>query len=59
MKTTQAGAIRFPTLYQNFRSADEIAKVINRSRSYVFKALKVGFTEHEWFLLNEAMNRNT
>lgn len=53
MKTRSAGGCRFPKLYQNFKTADEIGKVINRSRSYVFKALKVGFTEREWNLLNE------
>lgn len=49
MKTRNAGGCRFPKLYQNFKTADEIGKVINRSRSYVFKALKVGFTEREMF----------
>ena len=36
-------------------SAEEIAKTINRSRSYVFKAMKEGFTETEWELLNARM----
>lgn len=58
MKTMNPGEIRFPKLYQKFSSADEIAKTINRSRSYVFKALKVGFTEHEWKMLNERINAN-
>ena len=58
MKTTKTGGIRYPKLYQNFRNADEIAKTINRSRSYVFKALKVGFTEHELVMLNERINTN-
>ena len=43
---------------QKFSTAEEIAKTINRSRSYVFKALKVGFTEHEWEMLNERINAN-
>lgn len=58
MKTRHAGTTRFPKLYQNFSSADEIGKTINRSRSYVFKALKVGFTEREMVMLNERINAN-
>lgn len=53
MKTRQAGKNRFPILYQHFRNAEEIGRTINRSRSYVFKAMKVGFTENEWVMLNE------
>lgn len=56
MKTMTPGMTKFPKLYQKFSSADEIAKTINRSRSYVFKALKVGFTEREWVMLNERIN---
>jgi hypothetical protein len=61
MKTTRPGKIAFPILYQNFSSAEEIGRTINRSRSYVFKAMKVGFTDREWELLNEriASNRNS
>ncbi len=58
MKRMNDGTCRFPKLYQNFKTADEIGKVINRSRSYVFKALKVGFTEREWNLLNERIELN-
>lgn len=58
MKTMNPGTAKFPTLYQKFSTAEEIAKTINRSRSYVFKALKVGFTEHEWEMLNERINAN-
>ena len=58
MKTMKAGSCKNPKLYQNFRNADEIGKVINRSRSYVFKALKVGFTEREVVMLNERINAN-
>lgn len=58
MKTQNAGTCRFPKLYQNFKTADEIGKVINRSRAYVFKAMKTGFTENEMFLLNEQIKRN-
>lgn len=57
MKTTNAGQVRFPKLYQNFDSAKEIGQVINRSRAYVFKAMKTGFTENEMFLLNEQIKR--
>lgn len=55
MKTRRPGKLNFPKLYQNFDSAEEIGKTINRSRSYVFKAMKVGFTETEWELLNSKM----
>lgn len=56
MKTTRPGHAKFPVLYRNFGSADEIGRTINRSRSYVFKALKVGFTEREWEMLNAKIN---
>lgn len=56
MKTTRPGQAKFPVLYRNFGSADEIGRTINRSRSYVFKALKVGFTEREWEMLNAKIN---
>jgi len=55
MKTRSAGSVKYPKLYQSFKTADEIGKAINRSRSYVFKALKKGFTEHEWEMLNERL----
>lgn len=55
MKTRRPGKLNFPKLYQKFSSAEEIAKTINRSRSYVFKAMKEGFTETEWELLNARM----
>ena len=58
MKTMNPGTKRFPKLYQNFSSAGEIARTINRSRSYVFKALKVGFTDREWEMLNERIESN-
>jgi len=57
MRTTRAGNIRYPFLYQSFKSADEIGKVINRSRSYVFKALKDGFTEQELVMLKQSIER--
>ena len=56
MKTTRPGQAKFPVLYRNFGSADEIGRTINRSRSYVFKALKDGFTEREWEMLNAKIN---
>lgn len=58
MRTNAPGTMRYPFLYQSFRNADEIGKVINRSRSYVFKALKVGFTEQELSMLNKSIERN-
>lgn len=51
MKTTRYGAVRFPQLYQSFKNSQEIADVINRSRSYVYKALKNGFTHREQEML--------
>lgn len=59
MRTMKAGNIRYPYLYQSFRSANEIGKVINRSRAYVFKALKVGFTEQELSMLKESIERKS
>ena len=47
MKTRQPGQTRYPQLYCQFKTAQEIGKAINRSRSYVFTALKNGFTERE------------
>ena len=55
MKTTRPGNIANPWIYKHFKSADEIARVINRSRSYVFKALKTGFTEREEQMLKERL----
>lgn len=59
MRTMKAGNIRYPYLYQSFRSANEIGKAINRSRAYVFKALKVGFTEQELSMLKESIERKS
>lgn len=53
MKTTRPGTAQFPKLYQHFANAQEIANAINRSRSYVFKALKTGFTEREKEMLEK------
>lgn len=47
MKTTRPGAVKYPRVYQTFASSREIADVINRSPSYVKKALKTGFTARE------------
>ena len=58
MKTMRPGNINNPILYKSFGTAEEIGRVINRSRSYVFKAMKVGFTEREWELLNERIYSN-
>lgn len=49
--------MRFPRVYQAFDSVQEIADVINRSTSYVYKALKEGFTEREWKMLNKYAKR--
>lgn len=57
MKTVNPGHINYPYLYQNFKTASDIGKVINRSRSYVFKALRDGFTEHELEMLNQSIER--
>ena len=56
MKTTRPGA-RFPRIYQAFDSVQEIADTINRSPSYVKKALKEGFTEREKAMLSKAKER--
>ena len=47
MRAMKFGAVRFPALYDAFRDSKEIADVINRSPSYVKKALREGFTERE------------
>lgn len=51
MKCCSPGAVRFPRMYQAFKSVEEVSKVINRSKSYVHKALKEGFTDREWEML--------
>lgn len=57
MKTTRPGSARFPRLYQAFSSSKEIADTINRSPSYVKKALREGFTEREKEMIAKAKNR--
>ena len=57
MKTTRPDSVRFPRLYQVYKNTQEIADVINRSRSYVKKALREGFTEREKLLIGQAKNR--
>jgi len=47
MRATRFGSARFPALYENFKNSQEIADAINRSPSYVKKALREGFTERE------------
>lgn len=59
MRTNNPGSIKYPFLYQTYKSAEEIAKVINRSRSYVFKALRNGFTEQEIKMLEKGIERTT
>ena len=58
MKTMKPGAIRYPVLYQVFGTAEEIGRVINRSRSYVNKALKFGFKEREKQMLIAYVGRS-
>ena len=50
-------AVRFPRMYQAFKSVEEIGRVINRSRSYVHKALRNGFTDREWEMLEKYSKR--
>lgn len=57
MKTTRPGAVRFPRMYQVFDTSEDIANVINRSPSYVKKALREGFTEREKNMLAAFTNR--
>lgn len=57
MKTTRPGAVRFPLLYESFKNSREIADVINRSESYVKKALKNGFTDREKRMLEANCGR--
>ena len=58
MKTTRPDGIRFPRLYQSFDSMEQIGNVINRSRSYVAKALKNGVTAREWEMLSKFADRD-
>lgn len=51
MKSRSWGSVRFPALYEAFRNSQEIADAINRSPSYVKKALRLGFTEREQKML--------
>lgn len=57
MKTTRPGAVRFPRLYQVFGTSEELGNVINRSPSYVKKALREGFTPREKDMIAAATNR--
>lgn len=56
MRLASPGA-RFPKMYQAFKDSKEIADVINRSPSYVKKALRDGFTEREKAMLIKAKKR--
>lgn len=58
MKTTRPETVIHPKLYQNFKNSREIGEVINRSESYVKKALRHGFTDREKELLNKSKNRD-
>jgi len=57
VKTTRPDSVRFPRLYQVYKNTQEIADVINRSQSYVKKALRKGFTEREKLLIGQAKQR--
>lgn len=57
MKTTRPQSVRFPRLYQAYKNTGEIADVINRSQSYVKKALREGFTKREQNMIGQAKNR--
>lgn len=57
MKTTRPGAVKFPKVYQTFKNTQEVADVINRSTSYVKKALRSGFTEREKNMLEAHAGR--
>ena len=56
MRLAQPG-VRYPKLYQEFKDTKEIADTINRSRRYVKKALRDGFTEREKAMLIKAKER--
>lgn len=53
MKTTRPGAVKFPRVYQAFKNSQEIADTINRSASYVKKALSTDFTDREKRMLED------
>lgn len=57
MKTTRPGAVKFPKVYQTFKNTQEVADVINRSTSYVKKALRSDFTEREKNMLEAHAHR--
>lgn len=58
MKTTKPDTVIHPKLYQVFKNADEIGFVINRSTSYVKRALRKGFTDREIELINKYANKD-
>lgn len=51
MKTRSPNAVKYPLLYREFKTAEEIGNLINRSKSYVIKALHSEFTEREQKIL--------
>lgn len=57
MKTMHPGSIRYPLIYQSFKTAREVADVINRGTTYVHKALKQGFTDREKQMLEAYAGR--
>ena len=58
MKTTRPGSIHFPRVYEAFKNSQEIADAINRSQSYVKKALRDGFTDREQKMLEQYAGRD-
>jgi predicted transcriptional regulator len=45
-------------VYEAFKNSQEIADVINRSQSYVKKALRDGFTDREQKMLEQYAGRD-
>ena len=57
MRSTRAGTVRFPKVYESFKNSSQIADVINRSPSYVKKALREGFTAREQKMLERYIGK--
>ena len=57
MKVRGLGKVKYPLIYQSFKNSQEIADAINRSPSYVKKALKNGFTAREIKMLESYAGR--
>lgn len=57
MRSKKPGGTKYPLIYRSFKNSQEIADIINRSPSYVKKALNVGFTAREIALLEQKAGR--